>query len=113
MKQEAEVVGNRNSMLPDWGETTGRERERKRSQRRKFVPMFGRISQDPFDRACFIINADDKVFPARDDQRVIRAIIISSVVMEPVGWRRINELGGIVSAGDHGCADNIGKVPRL
>ena len=33
--------------------------------------------------------------------------------MEPIGWRRINELAGIVSPGPHGCADDVGQVPGL
>src|SRR5206468_3782586 len=36
-----------------------------------------------------------------------------AVVMEPIGWCWINELARIVSARDHRCADNIGKVPDL
>ena len=33
--------------------------------------------------------------------------------MEPVVWRRINELAGIFSPGPHGCADDGGQVPRF
>ena len=40
-------------------------------------------------------------------------IVRGTVVMEPIGRRWINELAGIVSSGDHGCADDIGQVPRL
>src|SRR6266487_1758588 len=33
--------------------------------------------------------------------------------MEPVVWRRVNELARIISTGPHGCADDVGQVPRL
>ena len=69
--------------------------------------------KDPFDRPCFIIDANEEIFPARNDQRVIRPIVGHAVVMEPIVRRRMNELAGIVSAGPHGCADDVGQVPRL
>src|SRR4029077_20657793 len=94
-------------------QAAGRDRERKFPQRRKLVPLFRRISQDPFDCAGFIIEAYEEIFPARNDHGIIRAIIGSAVVMEPIGWRMINELGGIVSASSHGCADNVAQLPHL
>ena len=98
-------------MLPNRRLATGCERERKFPQRRKLVPLFGRISQDPFDRACFIIEAYKEIFSTRNDQGVIRAIVGNAVVMEPIGRCWINELAGIVSSGSHGRADDIGQVP--
>ena len=35
------------------------------------------------------------------------------VEMEPIIWRWINELVGIIAAGPHGCADDVSQVPRL
>src|SRR5205823_6087366 len=35
------------------------------------------------------------------------------VVVEPIVWRRINEVTGIISSGPHRCADNVRQVPRL
>src|SRR4029077_16159117 len=91
----------------------GAEGERKLSQRRELVPLFGWISQNPFDPPCVVIDANNKVFPAGNDQGIIRAIVISGIVMEPISWRRINELTGIISSGPHGCADNICQIPCL
>src|SRR5262245_17614767 len=118
MKQEALVVRNRKTMLTNRGQATGGDSECKLPQRRKLVPVFGRISQDPFNRACFIIDSNDKIFPARKDQRVIRAIIGNSVVMKPVviGPPRYplkDELTGIISPGAHRCADDVSQVPCL
>ena len=110
---QALIKGNRGRVLTNRWQAAGRERERKSPQRGKLVPLFRRISQDPFDRACFIIEAYEEIFPARNDHGVIRAIIGNAVVMEPVGRRWINKLAGIVSSGSHGCADDIGQVPLL
>ena len=62
-------------MLADRRQAAGRKRERKPPQRRKSVPLFGWISQDPLYRTCFIIDADEKIFPARNDNRVVRPIV--------------------------------------
>ena len=117
MKQEGLVVGNRKTMLTNRGQATGGDPERELPQRRELVPFFGRISQDPFNCACFIIDSNDKIFPARNDHRVIRAIIGNSVVMKPVviGLRcpLKDELTGIISPGPHRCADNISQIPCL
>ena len=107
------VIRDRDRMLPDRGQAAGRKRERKSPQRRKLVPLFGRISQDPLYRTCFIIDANEKIFPARNDQRVVRPIVSHGVVMEPVVWRWVNKLAGIISSGPHGGADDVGQVPRL
>src|SRR4029078_13677729 len=97
-------------MLPYRGQAARGKSERKAAQRWELVPLFGWISENPFDRACIVIEGDDKVFSAGNDQRIIRAIVMGGVVMEPVGWRRINELAGIISSSDHCCADNVGQV---
>ena len=80
-------------MLPNRRQAAGCERERKFPQRRKLVPLFRRIAQDPFYRACFIIEAYEEIFPARNDQGVIRAIIRDAVVMEPIGRRMDKRTG--------------------
>ena len=100
-------------MFPNRGQAARGERERKAPQRRELVPLFGRVSENPFYRACFIIDADDKIFPAGNDQRVIRAIIITALLWNQSVGAGKNELAGIISPGPHGCADNIGKVPFL
>src|SRR4029077_9760074 len=110
---QALIKGNRGRVLTDRWQAAGRHRERKSPQRRKLVPLFRRISQDPFDGSCVIIQANEKILTARNDYGVIRAIIGNTVIMEPVSWRRIDELAGIVSSGSHGRTENIGHVPDL
>src|SRR5207249_1721428 len=99
--QDVLIKSDRDSVLPDRRQAAGRERERILLQRGKLVPLFRRISEDPFDRARFIIEAYEEILPARNDQGVIRPIVGNGVVMEPIGRAKINELAGIVSPGDH------------
>ena len=100
-------------MLTNRRQAAGRERERKFPQRRKLVPLFRRITQDPLDSACFIIEAYEEIFAARNDQGVVRPVVRGAVDMKPIGRRRVNKLAGIVSSGSHSCADNRGHVPSL
>ena len=95
--QDVLIKGDRDRVLTDRRQAAGREGERISPQRRKPVPLFGRISEDPLNRSCLIVEADEKIFTARNDQRVIGSIVGNGVVMKPIGWRMINELGGIVS----------------
>src|SRR5215472_6581424 len=60
------IKGNRRGVLANRWQAAGRHRERKFPQRRKLVPLFRRISQNPFDSACFIIEAYEEVLPARN-----------------------------------------------
>src|SRR6478735_3189794 len=46
--QQALIKGNRGRVLTNRWQAAGRHRERKSPQRRKLVPLFRRISQDPF-----------------------------------------------------------------
>src|SRR6476469_9612312 len=111
--QHALIKGNRGRVLTNRWQAARRESERKSPQRGKLIPLFRRISQDPFDRACFIIQTNEKVIAARDDHGVIRAIIGNTVVMEPVSRRWIDELAGIVSSGSHSCANDPAQIPLL
>src|SRR3954469_25699357 len=86
--QQALIKGNRGRVLTNRWQAARCEGQRKSPQRSKLVPLFRRISQDPFDSAGFIIEAYEKIFPARNDHGVIGAIIGNAVVMEPIGWRR-------------------------
>src|SRR5438105_12201217 len=86
--QNVLIKGDRWRVLTDRRQAAGCERERKFPQRRKLVPLFRRIPQDPFDRACFIIEAYEEIFPARNNHGVIRAIIGHAVIMEPIVSRR-------------------------
>src|SRR5438105_15492562 len=110
-KQQILVVGDRSSMMTDWRQAG--HRQCKLGQRWKLEPFFRFVSKDPLDRARFIIEADNEILTARDNQRVIRAVIGSGVAMEPVGRRRKEELVWIVSPGDHGSAGNSSQVPCL
>src|SRR5262249_27345637 len=40
-------------------------------------------------------------------------IVGNTVVMEPVTWRWINELAGIISTGDHSRTDDVSQIPLL
>src|SRR5215813_1710356 len=110
---QALIKSDRRRVLTNRWQAVGRHRERKSPQRCKLVPLLRRISQDPFDGSCIVIQANEKIFPARNDYGVIRAIIGNTVVMEPVSRRLIDELAGIVSSGSHGRTEDIGHVPDL
>src|SRR6266496_6536904 len=84
MNQEVLIVGDRDSVLPDWRKAPGCKREGKSPQRRELVPLFGRVPQNPFDGAGFIVDSNDKIFPARNDHGVIRPIVCRGVVIKPV-----------------------------
>src|SRR6476469_9583782 len=71
--QQALIKGNPGRVLTNRWQAARRESERKFPQRRKLVPLFRWVSQNPFNRACFIIEAYEEIFPARNDHRVIRA----------------------------------------
>ena len=79
------ISGDRGRVLPNRNRAAGRECQRKFSQRAKSSPGFRRIAQDPFYRACFIIDAYEEISPTRNDQGVIRPIVRDTVVMEPIG----------------------------
>src|SRR5207302_7624699 len=100
-KQQILVVGNRCSMLTD-GRQAG-HRQCKLGQRWKLEPLFRFVSKDPLDRARFIIEGDNEILTARDNQRVIRAVIGSVVAMETDDLWQKHERGVIVSLGATGC----------
>ena len=58
------IKSNRGSVLANGWQAAGCHCERKFPQRRKLVPLFRRIAQDPFDSGCIVIETDDKVFAA-------------------------------------------------
>src|SRR5262245_36890890 len=110
-KHEVLIVGYRNGVLPNGGQAAGCSRKRKPPQRRELIPLFSRVSENPFDRVVCVIDADDKIFPAGNNQRVICSIVGNGVVMEPVvsglrSWK--DELAGIISSLAHGMTDNAG-----
>src|SRR5258707_12622161 len=111
--QDVLIKSDRWRMLTNRRQAVGRKRNRKSPQRRKLMPCFRRVSENPFNCACFIIEAYQEVFPSRNDYGGIPAIVGNAVVMEPVTWRLINEVAGIISPSDHGCADDVSQIPLL
>ncbi len=52
------------------------------------------IAQYPFDCASGIVDANEKVFPARDNQGVIRAIVSHGIAVKPIiGAPKTNSSG--------------------
>src|SRR5207237_1532688 len=65
----------------------------------------------PFDRASVIVECNDKVLAAGDDQRIVAGPVRGRVVMKPIGRSRIDELGGVVTAGSHSRGNDSREVP--
>src|SRR4051812_12495727 len=107
------IVGDGDRMLADGSQTSLRHRERIFCQRRELVPLLRLVAEDPFNRICVVIEANDKVFPARDEDGVVRTIIGDSVAVEPIPRKRKDKLTGVITAGDHGLADDFREVPAL
>ena len=61
---QALIKGNRGRVLTNWRQAAGRNRKRKFPQRRKLVPLFRRIAQNPFDGSCIIIETYDEILAA-------------------------------------------------
>ena len=86
---------------------------RELGERGKLEPLLRFVPQNPSDRTGFIIEANDKILPAGNDQRVIRPIVSGGVVMEPISRRWIHELTGIIASRHHRRTDDFGQVPSL
>src|SRR5262245_28083923 len=82
--QQILIVRNGGGMLPDRRQAAGCYCERKFSERWKLVPLFRRITQDPLNSACFIIEAYEEIFAARNDQGVVRPVVRAAVDMKPI-----------------------------
>ena len=100
-------------MLPDGGQAVRRHSEGELGERGKLEPLLCLVPQNPFDRTGFVIETNDKILPAGNDQRVIRPIVSGGVVMEPISRRWIHELTGIIASRHHGRTNNFGQVPSL
>src|ERR1043165_3671688 len=101
------VIGDREGVLANWREAALRHGERILGQGRELIPLLGLVSEDPFDRVCFIIEANDKTVPARKEPRVVGVVIRRGVAVEPIPRKRIDELAGIIAALGHGLADDV------
>src|SRR5262249_24320741 len=86
-EQEVLVVGNRDCVLTNRGQAPGSDSHRVLFERRKLIPGFGWIAEDPLNRTGIVIDGDDKVFSTRDHYRVIRTVISRRIVMKPVRRR--------------------------
>ena len=62
--QQALIKGNPGRVLANRWQAAGRHRKRKFPQRRKLVPLFRRISQNPFDGSCIIIDTYEEILAA-------------------------------------------------
>src|SRR6267378_1720350 len=62
--QQALIKGNRGRVLTNRWQAAGPHRERKFSQRRKLEPLFCRVSQNPFDGTCIVIQTNEKILAA-------------------------------------------------
>src|SRR5262245_4176839 len=100
-------------MLPDRWQAAGCYCERKSPERWKLVPLFRRVTQDPLDSTCFIIEANEEILAARNDQGVVRPVVRGAVDMKPIDRPRGNKVAGIVPPGSHSRAANRGHVPSL
>src|SRR6185312_11916039 len=100
-------------MLTDRRQTARRESERELRQRGKLIPLFGRIAENPFDRARLIIETNQEVLTAGDDYRVIRPIIGGAVIVKPICRCRKNKLAWIIASCNHCRTNDIGHIKSL
>src|SRR3954466_11476997 len=77
------------------------------------MPFLSWITQDPFDRARFVIETNDETLPARKEHRVVRAVIGRRVAVKPIDRPGSNELARVVSTCDHSLADDVDHVPAF
>src|SRR5207302_197422 len=67
-KQKVIIPGERNRMLADWRKSGwGAKRKSVLTERRKLVPLFGGITENPFYRSRVVIKGYDKILTARHD----------------------------------------------
>src|SRR6267378_5979889 len=59
--QQALIKGNRGRVLTNRWQAARRDRQRKFPQRGKLVPLFRRVSQNPFDGTCIVIQTNEKI----------------------------------------------------
>src|SRR5205823_6812091 len=98
-------------MLPDRRECAALWNQRVLPQGRKLKPFFVRVAEDPFNRASLIIDTDDEVLAARNDERVVLGTISYGVIVEPIVRCRVNELSRIIPPGNHGRPDDVRQLP--
>ena len=112
-QQKIVVRRDGNRMLPDGRQGIRAERQRIPPQRWKLIPLLGRVAEDPFDRAGAVIEGDDEIFPAGNDERIVAGPIACRVVMKPIIRRRMDKLTWVIAASGHRVADDLGEIPSV
>ena len=82
------------------------------AQARILIPGFARVSKDPLDPAGSIVKSNNKVFPTRDDKRIVAGPVSHRIIMKPV-VPAADERARIISSGSHGGGDNLGHIPTV
>src|ERR1700731_289178 len=100
-------------MLTNWGETAIGQSQRISPERRKLIPLLGWVAENPFNGVRVVVDANDEILTAGDDQRIIGFAIGIGVHMKPISGSGFNKLSGIIAAGGHSSADNVGQIPHL
>ncbi len=77
------------------------------------MPLLGWIAEDPLDRETLVIQANDKVFPTRDEQRIIRPIVGRRVVMKPIVGGGHDKIIRVIVARAHCLGDDVDHIPHL
>src|SRR6476620_8447515 len=62
--QQALIKGNPGRVLTNRWQAAGRHGKRKFPQRGKLEPLFRRVSQNPFNGTCTVIQTNEKIFAA-------------------------------------------------
>ncbi len=90
-----------------------RQSQRQRAQRGVVdIPVLGGVAEQPFDVTGLVVELDDEVLAAGDEQRVVGRHVDGGIHVEPVD-AVADEVRGIVAAGLHCRTEDRGQVPLL
>ena len=107
------IVSNRQRVLPyGRNSSSGRHRQGVLAQARILKPSLGLVSKDPLDRAGCIVKSYNRVFPTRNDKRIVAGPISHRIIMKPV-LPAANERARIISTRSHRVSDDLVHVPSL
>src|SRR5215813_14113967 len=62
--QQAQIKGKPGRVLANWRQAAWLKRKREFTQRRKLMPLFRRITENPFDATGIIIQTNEKILAA-------------------------------------------------
>src|SRR5207248_1820366 len=99
-------------MLPDGSNSSRRHSQGVPAKARVLKPSLGLVSKDPLDRAGCIVQSDNKVFPARDDKRIVARPVSHRIIMKPV-LAASDKCARIISTGSHGREDDRSHIPLV